>query len=108
MKQLLSQADKDFLLNCRWRCRTDKLWLARNVLGYDRMVDHIHGPMASRLQQFPLPPSKEVRKESDQVLDKGGFKYIPWNDPYDLKGSRRVLLLFSRGYFKTTMNTITD
>src|SRR5690348_3815870 len=102
----LSRYEKDFLLKLRWKARTDKLWLARNILGYDRLVDHVHGPMLGKLQQFLPPPTKEIFQSSDQLLDKGGFKYVPWNDPYDLQGSRRVLILFSRGYYKTTLNTI--
>src|SRR5215831_5412857 len=91
----------------RWRARTDKLWLANNVLGYDKLCEKIHGPMARKLQQFPLP-TLEIARESDKILDNGSFQYTPWMDMYDLKGLRRLLILHSRGYMKTSLNTITD
>ena len=96
----LSKAEKEHLMRCRWKARTDKMWLARSVLGYDRLVDHIHGPMTQKLQQFLLPPSRDIAMSADQYLDKGGWKYTPWNDPYDLDGNRRVMIFFTRGWFK--------
>lgn len=98
--------DEEKIWRMRWSARTDKMWLARNILGYDRLVDHVHGPMTAKLQQFPVPFPKIAL--AHDVCANGKWKYRPWNDPYDLTGSRRALILFSRGYFKTTLNTITD
>lgn len=100
-----SRGDMEFLWSRRWKARSDLEWLCKNVLDYT-LVDHdVHGPMIAHLQQFPLPP-KEIARQKDMILDTGKFKYMP-GDPYvELEGWRRRMLLFSRGYFKTTVNTI--
>ncbi len=69
------------------------------------MDKDVHGPMIQSLQQFPLPSVAEMY-EADTWNGKT-WRYKPIGSPYQvLPGPRRRLLLFSRGYFKTTTNTI--
>lgn len=103
-KQNFEQIEKIWEL--RWRARTDLLWLCKNVLNYTRVDPKVHGPMIQHLQQFPEPTYNEALK-SDKILSSGQFQYTSWCDPYQyLQGARRKAIFFSRGYYKTTINTI--
>lgn len=89
----------------RWKARTDLLWLCHNILDFTLVDKEVHGPMIQSLQQFPLP-SLDAMYQADK-WDGKAWRYIPAGSPYKLlEGPRRRLLLFSRGYFKTTTNTV--
>lgn len=94
------------LWDCRWAARTDILWLCHNVLSYTKIDPIIHTPVINHLQKFPRPTIEQARA-CDQIMSDGTFRYTPWHDPYTiLLGPRRRLILDSRSYFKTTLNTI--
>lgn len=100
-----SEADMIHKWNLRWKARTDLIWLCHKVLDYNLISDKVHGPMVASLQQFKMPTKDEAR-EKDIIQGPNIFQYTP-GDPYvELEGGRRKVLLFSRGYFKTTTNTI--
>lgn len=100
-----SQGQMDHLFQNRWRARRDLIWLCNNVLDYKLVQPKVHGPMIEHLQQFNYCSQEEARA-MDVAQPNGKFKYTPM-DPYVvLQGTRRRVLLFSRGYFKTSVNTI--
>jgi len=90
------------ILGVRRRARRDLLFLAREVLGYDRMVERVHSPMARFLTQFP-------EQGEDLWHPDVGFIYKPLaHDPAEVLKDpyRRRLLLAPRGWFKTTLNVV--
>lgn len=100
-----SQADMLQKWNLRWKARTDLLWLCHKILDFDRVNAKVHGPMLDSLQQFKMP-TKDEAKAKDLIKGPNYFEYTP-GDPYiELEGPRRKVLLFSRGYYKTSTNTI--
>lgn len=92
------------LREARWRCRTDLIFLCNYVLGYNDVTEELHGPVVDILQKFPLPPI-EKRRECDKLVN-GVWQYTPAQNIEDLEGKRRMLLLDSRGFLKTTINCI--
>lgn len=99
------RSDLQFIWERRWKARSDLLWLCQNVLDYTLVNEKVHGPMIKHLQQFPLP-DLDTARQRDKILDTGKFLYTPGDAYRELQGNRRRVLLFSRGYFKTTCNTI--
>lgn len=95
----------EHLWQARWRARTDLLWLCKNVLEYTLVDPAVHGPMIAHLQQFPRP-SLSIARGQDKILDNGKFLYTPDDFYKVLEGPRKRCLFFSRGYFKTSVNTI--
>lgn len=99
------RADLELLWERRWLARTDLLWLCHNILDFKDVTAKVHGPMIDHLQQFPVP-SFELAREIDLIQDNGTFKYTP-RDPYvACQGARKRVLLFSRSFYKTSVNTI--
>ena len=92
------------LREARWRCRTDLIFLCNYVLGYNDVTEELHGPVVANLQPFPLPPI-EKRRECDRLIN-GVWHFTPAQNIEDLEGKRRMLLLDSRGFLKTTINCI--
>lgn len=83
----------------RQRCRTDLLFLAKEILNYKDIDDKFHGEVMSKLQQF--------KGGTDVFSDSGIFQsYTPACSIYELEGSRRNLYIDFRGSFKTTVLTI--
>jgi len=64
----------------RYRARTDLMWLAREILGYEDLVDRVHQPVANHFYQ--MKPGTPIADLSDE---KGMSLYDP------------------RGHFKTTL-----
>lgn len=104
MKQVSLEGIVEAWKRARYRARTDLIWLAKNVLGMPDVRRDIHGPMVSRLQQFPLPPFEQAAEYD--VLGPAGWKYVPPVPMLDLPGKRRRLILDFRGSFKTSLNVI--
>lgn len=96
----LQEADKFRVL--RWRARTDLGFLCRDILNYKDVSDEIHGPLMSRLQKFPYPTDAQFR-ENDQIIN-GTWVYKPIKKITQLEGGRRLLILDSRGFLKSTIN----
>lgn len=92
------------LKTARWLARTDLLWLCNNVLGYDLVNEQIHGGLISKLQKFPRPTSQQF-EENDKPAGKSWI-YTPIKPLDDLVCSKRTMVLDSRGFAKTTINTI--
>ncbi len=86
----------------RWKARTDLGFLCREVLNYPDVSDEIHGPLIAKLQKFPVP-SKDQFIDNDLVVD-GNWKYTPLKKMTALEGKRRLLILDSRGFMKSTIN----
>ncbi len=102
-KIIVNSAQMEHVRKLRWRARSDLFWLCSNILEYKLLNPRVHGPMIEHLQQFPVP---QDWKDRDKILPNGKFEYTP-HDPYTyLRDPRRRVLLFSRGYFKTSVNTI--
>lgn len=87
----------------RWKGRTNLRWLCNEVLGYRGVTEHIHGPVINNhLQRFTVP--KNHRELDDVSTNK--IVYTPENSLYSLLGHRQELIIDSRSFFKTTVNTI--
>ena len=102
----ISPSEIDRLRNIRWKCRTDLEFLCREVLNYKDINSSVHAPILNAVQKFRLP-SYEQAIETD-IISPGHIEYGSgtWNKLYDLPGKRRMLLLYSRGTMKTTLNCI--
>jgi len=100
----LSKEQVEKIRALRWRCRTDLLFLCKEILGYTDVCESTHGPVIERLQQFKKPTREEFVL-NDQFVD-GMWKYRPIIPHQELEGKRRMLLLDPRGHFKTSVNTI--
>lgn len=87
----------------RWRARTDLLYLSQ-LLGYDQLTPTTHGPVIDAFQKFPSP-NKEEFWDND-VFENGKWHYRPLRKFEELPGQRRLLLLDSRGFAKSTINLI--
>lgn len=99
----------------RWRARTDTMYLAR-LLGYNALTETTHGPVIAHLQKFQTP-TPEQAVACDRYVN-GRWEYTPvtrkpatkgfdtCDDIYDLEGKRRMLLLDSRGFAKSTINCV--
>jgi len=92
------------LRETRWRCRTDLKFLCNYVLGMPDVSEEVHRPVLDHLQQFPLP-SRERQLECDRIVN-GRWEYTPAQDILDLPGERRMLLLDSRGFLKSSINCV--
>jgi len=92
------------LVTTRWRCRTDLKFLCNEVLGFKDVSEELHGPVIANLQQFPLP-DVETQRSSDRIID-GKWYFTSPTRMLDLEGRRRMLLIDSRGFLKTTINII--
>lgn len=95
----------------RWKCRTDLGYLCRVVLNYPDVSDSnggpwhaIHQPLIDKVQHFPRPTAAQF--EVNDVLLNGKWSYEPLVPIIDLKGKRRRLVLDSRSFLKTTINSI--
>lgn len=89
----------------RWKCRTDLLFLSQIILGEEyHMEEKTHRPVCNHLQQFPTPNEEEF-VENDQYIN-GKWVYRPIKKMVDLPGARRMLLLDSRGFSKSTLNCV--
>lgn len=87
----------------RWRARTDLLFLAQ-ILGYDQLNPATHGPVIDAFQKFPAPNKAEFW--DNDKFENGKWIYKPLRKYEDLSGTRRLLLLDSRGFAKSTINLI--
>lgn len=85
----------------RQKCRTDLWFLVNEVLGYDLPSREVNGPFVDNLQRF---------KGGEDFVDwKGDGRFVgykPFISLWELEGNRQKLLLDPRGFFKTTLNTI--
>lgn len=100
----LSKEQVEKIRAIRWRARTDLLFLCNEILGYSKVNKEVHGPIIEKLQQFKKP-TREEYVLNDQYVN-GKWVYRPVIPHEELEGLRRMLLLDSRGTFKTTINTI--
>lgn len=98
--QLVSQ-----LQETRWRCRTDLKFLCNSILGMPDVEEEVHRPVLNHLQQFPAPAGKEQAEEHDKLVH-GVWEYKPLVNILDLEGKRRMLLLDSRGFLKSSINCV--
>ena len=89
----------------RWRCRHDLIFLCHYVLGFTDVSEELHGPVVRHLQGFPEPKDQATAELHDKLVN-GHWEYTPLKDIMDLEGKRRMLLLDSRGFLKTTINCI--
>lgn len=102
----INSADMENIWEKRWKARTDLLWLCNEVLSFTKIHPVVHAPVIAHLQKFPVP-TREQARYYDRILSNGSFQYTSWCDPYvKLEGPRRRMLLDSRSYMKTTLNTI--
>lgn len=92
------------LRETRWKCRTDLKFLCNFVLGMPDVSEDVHRPVLDHLQQFPLPPREDWDKYDR--IEKGRWEYTPFRDIMDLEGKRRMLLLDSRGFLKSSINCV--
>lgn len=92
----------DQLREVRWKCRTDLKFLCNYVLGMPDVSEELHRPVLDHLQQFPVP-TPEQAIEHDKVVN-GHWEYTPIRNLMDLEGKRRMLLLDSRGFLKSSIN----
>lgn len=67
--------------------------------------EEVHRPVLDHLQQFPAPESDEIAEKHDFIVN-GRWEYAPLRDIMDLEGKRRMLLLDSRGFLKSSINCI--
>ena len=67
--------------------------------------EEVHRPVLDHLQQFPAPESDEIAEKHDQIIS-GRWEYQPLRDIMSLEGKRRMLLLDSRGFLKSSINCI--
>lgn len=103
----------------RWRARTDLGWLCREILDFKHVTDNssfpnilvedgpdepIHQPLIDILQKFPSPSIQEI--DAHDRLVNGRWEYKPLIPLLKLQGKRRVLILDSRGFLKTSINVI--
>lgn len=101
----MNEQEREYIRLGRHKSRTDTLWLARNILGLKKTVEHVHRPMANFLQQF-----NEYQGRDEWVRD--GYVYHPRDpDPINViptsnEGEKR-LLLAPRSWFKTSINVVT-
>lgn len=99
----------------RHRARTDLLYLAREILGYDKVSEEVHRPMVSTLAQFGDIQGND-RVQAANSTARSFSKYEPLaQDPADVLPKpliddpttfRNVLILDPRGWFKC--HRITD
>lgn len=86
-------------MRIRQRCRTDLIYLCKNVLGYVDVDAEVHGPICEALQQF--------KGGIDRYTSDGQFvDYEPYCSLWELEGCRKTLILFPRGHLKSTIATI--
>lgn len=93
------------LREARWRCRYDLKYLCNNILGMPDVSEDLHRPVIDHLQQFPAPRNSEEAKKHDELTN-NGWEYTPLRDIMDLEGKRRMLLLDSRGFLKSSINCV--
>lgn len=99
----LSPEQIDRIREARWRCRTDLLYLARDILKKDRVSAEFNGPLIDRLQKFPKPTPEQAVLHDRWTSD--GWQYKPLiPDLADLPGKRRQLFIDFRSSYKTTIN----
>lgn len=98
----ISNAEIERLRTMRWRCRYDLLYLCNEVLGFNDVNEKVHKPILDAMQKFLKPTYRESLKID--IIEPGRILYEPWNNPYNLPGKRRLLLLDPRGFLKTTIN----
>lgn len=92
------------LREARWKCRTDLKFLCNYVLGMPDVDEEVHRPVINHLQQFPVPTSAE-RVANDKLVN-GFWEYAPIKNIEELEGKRRMLLLDSRGFLKSSINCV--
>lgn len=78
----------------RHACRTNLLYLAREVLGYKDVSLDVHGPIFSILPQL---------EGGEETLVEGVYRYRPHKEIWQIKGRRERLVLYPRGHLKTTL-----
>lgn len=86
----------------RHRARTDLMYLVREVLGYDRFEDEVHGPACRHLASF-------ADVQGTDRLNGTNYIYEPRaQDPADVMPlwPRRRVYMDPRGWYKTTLNVI--
>jgi hypothetical protein len=90
----------------RWRCRTDLLFLCNYVLGYPDVRPDVHKHVIGKLQKFKVPTEIEAIENDRYDSQKRTWVYRPVCRHEDLEGSRFTLILDSRSFLKTSINTI--
>ena len=94
----------DRLREMRWRCRTDLLFLTQILLGEEYHLDEAtHRPVVNHLQKFPVPTPEQALAHDH--FENNQWHYRPLRKLVDLDGGRRMLLLDSRGFAKSTFLT---
>lgn len=114
-----SEREIDAWRKARWRARTDLGYLCRDVLGYKHVSDDnyqpgdsvyqgphlpIHQPLIDTVQHFLVPTAAQM--VDHDLFTPAGWKYKPLCQLTQLPGRRRTLILDSRGFLKTTINTM--
>lgn len=94
------------LRKLRWRCRTDLRFLCNNVLGYPDVRADVHSHLISRLQKFKVPSYLEAEENDKYDAKAKTWIYRPICRHEDLEGPRFTLILDSRSFLKTSINTI--
>jgi len=81
------------------RCRYDLYYLAKNILGYDLMEEHVHADvcLTTRAIYKSVPPEYELPESTGPTLGMND-QFIPTNNNF--------LFLLPRGTFKTSVVTI--
>lgn len=80
------------------RCRYDLYYLCKEVLGYDLMVEEVHGDLCRYVETLlPVHPDDFVFPE---LIEGAGL-----NDSYDAR-KNNMLILMPRGTFKSSVVTI--
>lgn len=93
------------LRETRWKCRTDLKFLCNSILGMPDVEEEVHRPVLDHLQQFPAPVDMAESVNHDKLLY-GAWEYTPLRTVLDLDGKRRMLLLDSRGFLKSSINCV--
>jgi predicted phage terminase large subunit-like protein len=81
------------------RCRYDLYYLAKYILGYDKMEEHVHGDLCDYTRPLlqSLPPEYKLPPETGE---KKGL------ESQFLRKNNNLLLLMPRGTFKSSVITI--
>ena len=102
----ISKIARDDLL---FRAMVDPLWLAREIMGYDRVTDDFHGPMMKEMWerdlQRPLIRAAIAEQVGSGLLDKHFLKLIE-SKPGKLRGrayEKNEGECWSREHYKTTV-----
>lgn len=83
------------LVELRHKCRTDLMFLMKEILGYKDVDPKVHGPIIDALPTF--------HGGKDTILSNGTIQYVPTIPLWELRGKRKRLILYPRGHLKTSI-----